>query len=217
MPRRVLTVGGIAAVALAAAASGLGAPGPKPGPPPPAGTLSICNASGVRPITVALVYTAAAPASAGGTQTYTVGVGACSAQVSYPLGVVLTVTENVPSRYTVAAISIGGGASTISSVSLAAGSATVTIGAGQSTLTFTTNAPGTFTPPRACKVPKLLGLSLSAARTALKKSACTLGHVTRAYSRMFPSGGVSASKPKRGTILAHAAPVDLVLSRGPRP
>jgi hypothetical protein len=216
--RRLLTTTVLAACALTATASAWSAPGPKPGPqPPPSGTLAICNVSGVRPITIALGYTAAAPASAGGTQTYTVGVGACTTQVFFTQGVSLTVTENVPSGYSVTAISIAGGASAITSSNLAAGSATVTIGSGQSILTFTTNGPALFTPPRACKVPNVLGLGLTAARTALKKGACTLGRVTKTYSRAFPVGRVSSAKPKRGTILAHAAPVDLVLSRGPRP
>jgi hypothetical protein len=216
--KRLPTTAALAACALATAASGWSAPGPKPGPtPPPSGTLSICNVSGVRPITIALGYTAAAPASAGGTQTYTVGVGACTAQVFYTQGISLTVTENVPAGYSVTAITVAGGASTITTTNLAAGSATVTIGSGQSILTFTTNGPVKFTPPRPCKVPNVLGLGLTAARTALKKGACTLGRVTKAYSRAFPAGRVSSAKPKRGTILGHAAPVDLVLSRGPRP
>lgn len=176
----------------------------------------MCNASGARPITVALGYTAAAPASAGGTLSFTVAVGACSGQVFYPQGTAVTVTENVPSGYAVTGIGIAGGGSTIASLDLAAGSATVTIGSGQSALTFTTSAPAPFTPPRSCKVPNLVGLGLLGAKAALKRGACTLGRVTRAYSGAIPVGRVVAAKPRRGTVLAHAAPVDVVLSRGPR-
>ena len=206
---------------LGSAASGWGAPPPKPGPPPPpSGTLAICNASGVRPITIALAYTAAAAASAGGTQSFTVGVGACAGQVFYPQGSAVTVTENVPSGYAVTAITIGGGASTIAATNLAAGAATVTIGSGQSVLTFTTNAPppppAPFAPPKACKVPNLVGLGILGAKAALKRNACTLGRVARAYSSAIPVARIVAAKPRRGTVLAHSAPVDVVLSRGPR-
>jgi PASTA domain-containing protein len=196
--------------------SGWGAPPSKPGPPPPTGTLAICNASGARPISIPLGYTAAAAASAGGTLSFNVPVGTCSGQVFYPQGAAVTVTENVPSGYAVTGIAIGGGGSTISSMNLAAGTATVTIGSGQSVLTFTTSAPPPFTPPASCKVPNLLGLGLLGARAALKRGACTLGRVSRGYSSAIPVGRVVAAKPRRGTVLAHAAPVDIVLSRGPR-
>jgi hypothetical protein len=216
--RYLLIAATVLASTLGSATSGWGAPPPKPGPPPPpSGTLAICNASGVRPITIALSYTTAAPASAGGTQAFTVGVGVCTGQIFYPQGTAVTVTENVPSGYSVTAITIGGGSSAISASNLAAGTATVTIGSGQSLLTFTTNAPPPFAPPRACKVPNVLGLGLLGAKAALKRNACTLGRVTRAYSAAIPVGRVVAEKPRRGTTLAHAAPVDLVLSRGPRP
>ena len=66
-------------------------------------------------------------------------------------------------------------------------------------------------------MPNVLGLGLLGAKAALKKSACTLGRVTRAYSSAIPSGRVVAEKPRRGTVLGHTAPVDLVLSRGPGP
>jgi hypothetical protein len=217
--RRTLLIAATVLVStLGSVTSGWGAPPPKPGPPPPTptGTLAICNASGARPITVALGYTAAAAASAGGTLSFTVGVGACAGQVFYPQGAAVTVTENVPSGFAVTAITIGGGGSTITSVNLAAGTATVTIGSGQSVLTFTTSAPPPFTPPAACKVPNLLGLGLLGAKAALRRSACTLGRVTRAYSGAIPVGRVVGAKPRRGTVLAHAAPVDVVLSRGPR-
>lgn len=204
-------------------AASLASAAPKPPRPssstasPPVGTVSVCNASGARPISVALTFTSAAPASAGGTQTATVGVGECSTQIFYPQGTPVIVTENVPAGYAVTAISIGGGGSTISSSSLAAGSATVTVGSGQSLLTFTTSGPAPTPAPRACKVPNVLGLGVKTAKSRLVKAACTLGRVTRAYSRAYPTGRVMAEKPRRGTVLAHAAPVNLVLSRGPRP
>jgi hypothetical protein len=185
---------------------------------PPSGTLTFCNASAPRPVTGTFVYTVSAPASQGGTQTFSIPVGGCTGRVFWNQGVTLTVTENVPAGASVTAVTASGGASTITSTNLAAGTATVLVGSGQSVVTFTTQGPpGTPIPPRPCKVPNVLGLSLAAAKTALKRASCTLGLVTRAYSRTYPAGGVAATKPARGTVLAHNARVGIVLSRGPRP
>jgi hypothetical protein len=185
---------------------------------PPSGTLTFCNASAPRPVTGTFTYTVSAPASQGGTQTFAIPVGSCSGRVFWNQGVTLTVTENVPAGASVTAITASGGASTITSTNLAAGSATVLVGSGQSVVTFTTQGPpGTPIPPRPCRVPNVLGLSLSAAKAALKRNSCTPGLVTRAYSRSYPAGGVVATRPARGTVLAHNARVGIVLSRGPRP
>jgi hypothetical protein len=169
-------------------------------------------------VTGSFTYTLAAPASAGGTQTITVAVGSCSGQIFYPQGVVVEVTQNVPTGYSVTAISISGGGSTISSSNAAAGSAAVTIGSSQSMLSFTTSAPPPPPPPDPdCKVPNVLGLGLLTAKSRVRGAGCTVGHVGRAYSRTFRLGRIMGESPKRGLVLAHAAPVDLVVSRGPRP
>jgi hypothetical protein len=169
-------------------------------------------------VTGSFTYTLAAPASAGGAQTANVAVGSCSAQIFYPQGTSVTVTENVPTGFAVTTIAIGGGASTISSNTPAAGAAVVTIGLGQSALTFTTSAPAAIvSAPRDCKVPNVIGLGLTAAKAAIVKSSCKVGLVHRAYSRTFRAGHVISESPRRTTVLAHAAPVDVVVSRGPRP
>jgi beta-lactam-binding protein with PASTA domain len=130
----------------------------------------------------------------------------------------VTVTENVPTGFAVTTIAIAGGASTISSNTPAAGAAVVTIGLGQSALTFTTSAPAAIvSAPRDCKVPNVIGLGLTAAKAAIVKSSCKVGLVHRAYSRTFRAGHVISESPRRTTVLAHAAPVDVVVSRGPRP
>jgi hypothetical protein len=205
----------VAAVAPAAYSRGF-APPPKPFEPP-TGTLEVCNASGARPVTGTFTYTLAAPASAGGSQIFNIAVGTCSAPVFYPQGTPVTVTENVPSGYSVTTITIGGGGSTISSSTPAAGTAVVTIGSGQSLLTLATSAPATTATARDCKVPNVLGLGLTAAKAALVKAGCTKGLLHRAYSRTFRVGHVVSESPRRGTMLAHGAPIDLTLSRGPRP
>jgi hypothetical protein len=201
-------------------AGGLAPHPPAPGgsvAPPPTGTISVCNASGARPVTGSFTYTIAAPAGAGGSQIFNIAVGSCSAAVFYPVGTVLIVTENVPSGSAVTSLVVSGGASTLASSSLSAGSGTVTVGTGASTATFTTSGPpGTFTPP-SCKVPNVIGLTLTAAKAALIKQHCTTGVVRRAYSAVFNAGRLASSKPRRGTVMAHNAPVDLTVSRGPKP
>ena len=206
LPAAILTV--LAAIMTAAVAAAA----------PPSGTVAFCNASAPRPVTGTFTYTVSAPASQGGTQTFSIPVGTCSGRVFWNQGVTLTVTENVPAGASVTAITASGGGSTITSANLAAGSATVLVGSGQSVITFTTQGPpGTPIPPRPCRVPNVLGLSLAAAKAALKRGSCTLGLVTRAYSGSYPAGGVVRTKPARGTVLAHNARVAIVLSRGPKP
>jgi len=194
-------------------------PGPSPSPPPIVnGTISVCNTSGARPISGSLSYTLAAVAAAGGTQTITVPVGTCATQIFYPQGTSVTVTENVPTGDAVTSVALSGGAATLTSSSPTAGSAIVVVGNAQALLTFVTSGPP-LTPPvqRNCKVPNVLGLGLTAAKAGLVKAACTFGRLRRAYSSGFRVGHVMAEAPRRGLVLAPHAPVDLVLSRGPKP
>jgi hypothetical protein len=91
------------------------------------------------------------------------------------------------------------------------------------TLVLDTNAtPATYTvalsgltPPK-CKVPKLAGKTLAAAKTALTKAHCALGKVTKAYAST-PKGRVVRSSPAFGRVLAQGAKVNVVLSLGRRP
>src|SRR2546423_10759742 len=80
----------LAVVLVTAAACALPAFGkpPAPGPfvPPPEGTLSVCNTSGVRPVTGPFTYTLSALASAGGTPVPTIPVGTCAPPAFYPQG-----------------------------------------------------------------------------------------------------------------------------------
>jgi hypothetical protein len=212
--RRLLAVSAAATVSLSVVVSALAAPHPPAQPqpaPPPVGTLSVCNTSGARSITNTLVFSLVAPASAGGTQSITVPVGSCSTQIFYPQGTSLVVSETLPTGYAVTSIAVSGGASTITSNTPATGSATITIGSGQSLLTFVTSGP-----PRPCKVPALTGLSLLSAKSAIVKNSCSVGRVRRVYSRTVRLGRVVSQYPRRGTTLAHGAPVDVVVSRGPR-
>ena len=110
------------------------------------GPLTICNASGARPVTGTFVYTTSAVAAAGGTQTFNVAVGSCAPRLFYPLGITVTVTESAPTGYVVSGIKLTPTppdpttTTVISSNTPAARSAVVTIGTGGATLTFTTTA-----------------------------------------------------------------------------
>ncbi len=201
-----------AAAACVAPAVGKPPPSPPPGAfaPPPTGTLAVCNTSGARPVTG--TFTLSTVASAGGTQVLSIPVGACAPQIFYPIGATVTVLETVPTGDTVAAISLAGGESKVASGTLAAGTAAVTIGAGQAVLTFQTNAP---LPP--CVVPNVVGLTLTNATTSLRKHSCRVGVLRRVYSATVRAGHVIRENPGRGSNLAPNAPVALVLSRGRRP
>lgn len=183
------------------------------------GALTLCNVSGARPVTGTFVYTTSAPASAGGTQTFNIAVGACSPRIFFPTGTSLTVTENVPAGAAVTDIKLtpaaggGGTASVISSSTPAAGSATVTVGSGQAVLTFTTSSTSGGIP---CKVPDLFGLPLASAKTALRKAHCGVGAVRKVNSNIFYPGIVYSQSPPRRTVLAPGARVNLTVSLGHR-
>ena len=185
------------------------------------GELILCSASGVRVATGSFTFTLVTVASAGGTTTLTVPVGACTGRLFYPVGVSLTVSENVPAGFAVTGIALNatpGGSGTTSVVTSntpAAGSALVTIGSGQATLTFTTNGPAGAA--RLCKAPNVFGLALTAAKAAIRKANCTVEAVRKVYSNIYYPGVVYSQSPQRGTVLAPRAPITLTVSLGHRP
>jgi hypothetical protein len=191
------------------------------------GPLTICNASGARPVTGTFVYTAVAPASAGGTQTFNVAVGSCTPKLYFPLGASLTVTETAPTGYSVSAIKLAPAppdptTTTTISANPAARSAIVTIGTGGATLTFTTTAGagggggggGGGSP---CKVPNVFGLALTAAEAAVRKAHCTVGAVRKVYSNVYYPNIVYSQSPPHGAVLAPKARVSLTVSLGHHP
>jgi hypothetical protein len=73
----------------------------------------------------------------------------------------------------------------------------------------------TPTPPKpSCKVPKLKGKTLNAAKKALKKAHCAAGKTSRKRSKTVRKGRVISTKPKAGKKLANGAKVKLTLSKG---
>ena len=185
------------------------------------GLLTVCNVSGARPATGTFTFTYSTVASAGGTQTFNIAVGACASRVFYPQGVGVTVTENVPTGYAVTGIALTptpggpGTSSVISSNTPEAGSATVTIGSGQATLTFTTNGPTGSKSP--CKVPNVFGFTLTAAEAAVRRAHCTVGIVHKVYSNLYYPDRVYSQSPPRGSVLAPSARVNLTVSLGHHP
>jgi hypothetical protein len=77
-------------------------------------------------------------------------------------------------------------------------------------------AGATHHPVRKCLVPRLLGLGLRSATALLKDRHCSLGKVTRTYSRRIPRGRIATQRPAAGTRLRAGAKVGVTVSRGRR-
>lgn len=71
----------------------------------------------------------------------------------------------------------------------------------------------TYKPPP-CKVPRLKGMTLSAARRALTKHGCGVGRIKRQRSHSVRKGRVISSNPGAGKTRKHGTKVALVLSSG---
>lgn len=67
-------------------------------------------------------------------------------------------------------------------------------------------------PVVSCVVPKLKGRTLAASKTALRRSQCRLGKVTRKHSARVKHGRVISSRPRAGTKLPKGAKVALTIS-----
>jgi hypothetical protein len=70
-------------------------------------------------------------------------------------------------------------------------------------------------PPARCKVPRVVGTKLPAAKRAITRARCRVGRVRRARSRK-PSGRVVSQSPRPGVKRPRGARVNLVVSRGRR-
>ncbi len=83
-------------------------------------------------------------------------------------------------------------------------------------LTVSSGKHGTTTPPKkACVVPNVVGKTLAAAKTALKKANCSAGTVTKKASGTVAKGDVISSSPKAGTKHKAGTKVKLTVSSGP--
>jgi hypothetical protein len=68
--------------------------------------------------------------------------------------------------------------------------------------------------PLVCKVPKLAGKALSAAKSALKQANCATGKITHKHSGTIKSGRVVSSSPKAGGTHKDGTKVALTVSSG---
>jgi hypothetical protein len=75
------------------------------------------------------------------------------------------------------------------------------------------------TPPPAvvCEVPRVVGLTLAAARAAAGSAHCALKVRSQAYSPRVKKGRVVSQAPAAGIVLTEGAAVGVVLSKGPKP
>ena len=63
-------------------------------------------------------------------------------------------------------------------------------------------------------MPKLKGKRLSAAKLALKAHDCSVGKISRAFSKHVKKGRVISQRPKPHKLLRHGAKVRLTVSKG---
>jgi len=66
-------------------------------------------------------------------------------------------------------------------------------------------------------VPDVVGLTQEAAERTLDRLNLAVGKIKHLNDQFFPSSGVSATSPRRGTVVPLGTPVDLDISVGPMP
>ncbi len=92
--------------------------------------------------------------------------------------------------------------------------------AGTSTCTVTMNGShsviATFARPPTvtCAVPQVKRKALAQAKRAIVRGHCSVGRVTKAFSRSVPTGRVVSQRPAAGAHRASGAKVTLVVSKG---
>jgi beta-lactam-binding protein with PASTA domain len=65
-----------------------------------------------------------------------------------------------------------------------------------------------------CVVPNVKGKKLPAAKRAITKANCSLGKVTRTFSKSVKKGRVISQGPKPGKALTAGSKVELKVSKG---
>jgi hypothetical protein len=168
---------------------------PAPPPPPPA------------PVAPRFALTVAMTGAGSGTVTSSPTGIACGASctATYDSGTVVTLS---------AAAAVGSTFTGWTGACSGTGSCSVTMDSAKS-VSAAFGLVGTLAPP-GCVVPKLLGLRLAAARSALAKAHCRLGKVTHVAAPKRLRGRVVSQRPRRGTKLTSGAKVAIALGRAPR-
>ncbi len=67
-----------------------------------------------------------------------------------------------------------------------------------------------------CRVPKVVGKKLAAAKAAIVRRGCRTGNIRRAYSRTIGKGRVSSQSRRAGRLVPARTKINLVVSRGRR-
>lgn len=68
-------------------------------------------------------------------------------------------------------------------------------------------------PPVRCRVPRVLGLRLAAAKPKIRARHCSVGRVRRARARRGLRGRVVRQSPRAGAVKRRNYPVKLVIGR----
>ncbi len=71
--------------------------------------------------------------------------------------------------------------------------------------------------PERYEVPKLRGVKFTEVAGLLEENNLTVGEVTEKYDEQVPDGVVVSASPSAGTELRRDTPVDVVVSKGPKP
>jgi beta-lactam-binding protein with PASTA domain len=79
------------------------------------------------------------------------------------------------------------------------------------------NRAATATFKMLCIVPKAKGKKLAAAKTAIKRSHCSVGKVTKVFSARAKAGRVVSQRLSPHKRLAPSSKVNLKVSRGKKP
>jgi PASTA domain-containing protein/List-Bact-rpt repeat protein/calcineurin-like phosphoesterase family protein len=89
-------------------------------------------------------------------------------------------------------------------------------GTGKCTLTMSRNHSVTAVFEKKCIVPDVRGRKLRAARRAIRRAHCSVGHVRKRFAKKVKKRRVISQKPKAGAHRPPGAKVKLVVSKGKR-
>ena len=65
-----------------------------------------------------------------------------------------------------------------------------------------------------CVAPKVIRMTVAAAKRAIARADCRVGTIGRAYSRTVKTGRVISQRPRPGMVLRKGGKVTLIVSRG---
>jgi sugar lactone lactonase YvrE len=83
--------------------------------------------------------------------------------------------------------------------------------------TFSIAPKSVLNPAQTCKVPRVVGKRLAAAKLAIKRRHCRTGTVRKAYSRKVKKGVVVSQSRRAGKVVAANSKINLVVSKGRAP